>query len=189
MIIDLSQHPFVSGDKLFFDANIWLAIFPPPSNSQGDEQKKYSKMLKKIKKASADCYIDSTIISEYLNAYVRASIAQQYPNCSGIKFKEFRERHNLEYSAIAGNAEANMREILTLPNIHVIDCQISCFDRDVMLTDFGVGHSDWNDLVVVEVCKSGHFDLITHDGDFKDVCGLNILTHNGKLLNTRMNDV
>ena len=184
MILDLSQHVFSSDEKLFFDANIWLAIYPPPSNSQGERQRKYSRMLKKVKKATADCYIDSTIISEYLNAYVRASIVQLHPDCSAVKFKEFRELHNLEYRSIARIAESNMREILLLPNIHVIDCNMSAFDSDVMLTDFGEGHSDWNDLVVVEICKAGRFDLVTHDGDFKDVRGLNILTYNDKLLTT-----
>ena len=181
MIVDLSQHAFSSGDKLFFDANVWLAIFPPPSNSQGERQRKYSKLLKRCKKASADVYIDSTVLSEYLNAYIRVRIAQSYPEYVS-KFKEFREKCNSDYRVIAGMAESNMREILRIPNIHVIDCKISGFDCDVMLTDFGAGHSDWNDLVIVEVCKGGSFDLITHDGDFKDVQGLNIMTYNENLL-------
>lgn len=182
MISNLAQHTFSSEDKLFFDANILLAVFPPPSNSQGENQKKYSKLLKKVKKAAADCYIDSTIISECLNRFVRVSIAQLHPNDAGLGFKEFREQRNQEYKAIASSAEANMREILSLPNIHVIDCCMSCFDYDVMLTDFGVGHSDWNDLVIVEVCKKGCYDFVTNDGDFSDVSGLNILTYNQNLL-------
>ncbi|MBO6210048.1 MAG: hypothetical protein J6N99_05100 [Schwartzia sp.] len=59
MIVDLSKHTFSSGDRLFFDANVWLAIFPPPSNSQGERQRMYSKLLKRCKKASADLYIEA----------------------------------------------------------------------------------------------------------------------------------
>lgn len=181
MIVDLSKHTFSSGDRLFFDANVWLAIFPPPSNSQGERQRMYSKFLKRCKKASADLYIDSTVLSEYLNAYTRARIAQSHPEYTS-KFKEFREKCNSDYRAIASMAESNMREILRIPNVHIIDCKMSVFDKDVMLTDFGVGHSDWNDLVIVEVCKDGSYDLVTHDGDFKDVQGLNIMTYNANLL-------
>ena len=70
---------------------------------------------------------------------------------------------------------------LSFANLHVVDCAISGFDRNVMLFDFGKGCSDWNDLVIVEVCKGGGYSLVTNDGDFKDVTGVTILTHNPKL--------
>lgn len=182
MIPDVSKVDFAASSRLFLDANVWMAVFAPPSDHQGCWQALYSKMLKRIKRASADIYIDSTVISEYLNSYARTEFNVRYADTLKIKFKDFRDGHRSEYKPIAAQAAKNVKDILSFPQIHVVDCNVSHFDIEVMLTDFEVGATDWNDQVIVEVCKEGKYDLITNDKDFKDVEGLKILTHNSSLL-------
>jgi len=50
-----------------------------------------------------------------------------------------------------------------------------------LLVQYEEGDSDFNDQVLVEICKSKDLTLITHDADFKAV-DINILTANKKLL-------
>lgn len=181
MINDILGYRFSESDRLFFDANVWLAIYPPPSKPNGHWQNLYTAMLKKVKKAMSDMFIDSTVISEYLNTYTRLVFKQRPLEFIDLTFKEYRIKCSSDYKKAARQAEQNMEEILSLANLHVVDCAISGFDRNVMLFDFGKGCSDWNDLVIVEVCKGGGYSLVTNDGDFKDVTGVTILTHNPKL--------
>jgi len=44
-----------------------------------------------------------------------------------------------------------------------------------------MGNSDFNDLVLVELCRSKGFMLVTDDGDFKGK-GITVLTANRRLL-------
>lgn len=181
MITDISGYRFSAKDRLFLDTNVWLAIYPPPSNPNGHWQHLYTAMLKKVKKATSDMFIDSTVISEYLNTYTRLVFKQRPPEFSDLTFKEYRVKCFSEYKNSARQAEQNMEEILSLGNLQIVDCVMSRFECDAMLFDFGKGCSDWNDLVIVEVCKDGGYSLVTNDGDYKDATDITILTHNSKL--------
>jgi hypothetical protein len=54
-------------------------------------------------------------------------------------------------------------------------------DTKSLIDDYGDGKSDFNDLVLVELCKSKALKLVTDDGDFKGK-DITILTANKKLL-------
>lgn len=49
-----------------------------------------------------------------------------------------------------------------------------------LLKDYAAGDSDFNDQVIVELCKREDLTLVTHDGDFKG-SGIPILTANKNL--------
>jgi predicted nucleic acid-binding protein len=44
-------------------------------------------------------------------------------------------------------------------------------------------NSDFNDLMLIELCKKNMFALVTHDIDFKD-SDIHVLTANNELLGT-----
>ena len=54
-------------------------------------------------------------------------------------------------------------------------------DINAILTDYKERCPDFNDQMLVEICKTKGLKLVTHDGDFKD-CGLILLTANKNIL-------
>ena len=51
-----------------------------------------------------------------------------------------------------------------------------------LLNEFAAGECDFNDQVIIKLCKKEELTLITHDADFRDA-GIPILTANHRLLN------
>ena len=62
------EHDFTAADKLFLDTNIWLyACGPNSSNPNKKLVDAYSRMLRCIKSAKSQVYIDVLVMSEYIN--------------------------------------------------------------------------------------------------------------------------
>jgi len=130
---------------------------------------------------AANCriYIDVLILSEYINRYARLrhSLLKATPGISS-DFKQFRKSG--EFAAIASDIAGDVRQILK--HCDRLESNFATLDIASLVDEFEKGDSDFNDLVLAELCRNGNLTLVTHDGDFKD-CGLTVLTANQSLLN------
>jgi len=54
-------------------------------------------------------------------------------------------------------------------------------DLNQALADFSSGGVDFNDALLVDICKKRNIKLMTNDGDFQDG-GIEVLTTNPRLL-------
>lgn len=172
-VFQIDSYEYTESDAFFIDTNIWLYINAP--QPPGDWKTRiYSKALAKILSAKSQIYIDALVISEYINRYAR--LAHELSKAS-ITFKEFRQ--SPAFKSAAKDIEISVKGILK----HCQKTEIgfpSC-DINQLLSKFGEGNSDFNDQLMIELCKSKGFKLITHDQDFKE-CGLTVLTANKRLL-------
>jgi hypothetical protein len=66
---DLKTYSFSFGDKILIDANVWLYLYPPPSNSKSTFAASYSRAFATLIQNGATPFIDPMILSEYLNRY------------------------------------------------------------------------------------------------------------------------
>ena len=64
---NLSAYNFVKDEIILIDTNIWLYLFPAPSDSSRSFTKQYSAAFKIILDAKVTIAINSLILSEYLN--------------------------------------------------------------------------------------------------------------------------
>ncbi|MBI5185017.1 MAG: hypothetical protein HZA01_04735 [Nitrospinae bacterium] len=94
-----------------------------------------------------------------------------------VNFKSY--RNSPEFKPVAKDIEASVRGMLK--HCRRTECVFSKCDIDRVISKFGEGNSDFNDQLMLELCKYKGFALITHDRDFSD-CGLTILTANKQLL-------
>lgn len=185
MIIDLnSSSPQLDvKSKVYFDANVWIYLFAPTTQPDDKKAGQYSKLLSKIKKNSADIIIDSVVISEYVNTCLRiecrAKASSQHFEYDGLK--KFRENHTECYNDIAAQVAGNLREILNLPNIVVVDVPFLKMNLLDMVDAFQQDRRDWNDQVIAEHCRLNGYTLVTHDADFKVEKDIKILTYNSFL--------
>jgi predicted nucleic acid-binding protein len=174
---EIDKYAFTANDELLFDANVWFFVYGP--HRPGDPKATiYSGALKSILSAKSRVYIDVLIVSEFVNRYARLkhSLLRRRPGVPG-NFKQFRSTS--AFKAIAKDIAADMRKILT--NCARVDSGFATLDIDSLMNEYAGGNSDFNDLVLADVCKSKGLKLVTDDGDFKGK-NITILTANKRLL-------
>lgn len=172
----LNNFTFNQSDVVMLDTNIWLYLFPAPSNSQNYFIKQYSAAFKHLQTAKVTIVINAIILSEYLNRYCRieweALHKANYPN-----FKNFRQSNN--YCSVGQRAVADAKTILKFCCKKNDDFSNS--DVILLLNDFESGNVDFNDGLITESCRLNGWKLITNDSDFTEG-GIEVLTANPKLI-------
>ena len=173
---DLSSYSFSSKEQILVDTNIWLYLFPAPGNPQQRFTNQYSRAFSNLVSAQAQPILDPMVLSEYLNRYIRiewgGNYKSRYP-----RFKDF--RNSQDFSAVASAAETFAKKILSFCQVHSISA--SELDLSAALADFSSGSVDFNDALLVDICKKRNLKLMTNDGDFQEG-GIEVLTTNPKLL-------
>jgi predicted nucleic acid-binding protein len=172
----VDSYEFAESDELFMDTNIWFYVYAPQSPDDR-RTRAYSKALAKILTVRSRIFIDAMVLSEFINSYSRLAYNLFKPAGSTINFKEYRQ--SPDFKPIAKDIESSVRRILK--HCQRTESGFSDCDIDSLLSKYGEGNSDFNDQLMVELCKSKGFKLITHDRDFKD-CGVTVLTANKRLL-------
>jgi predicted nucleic acid-binding protein len=174
---EIGKYVFKASDELLFDANVWFFLYGP--HRPGDPKATvYSGALKSILSAKSRVYIDVLIVSEFVNRYARLK-HNLLRRRSGVPrdFKQFRSTS--AFKAIAKDIAADTRKIVT--NCACLDSGFATLDLDSLLNEYGGGDSDFNDLVLVDLCASKGLKLVTDDGDFRGK-DITILTANKRLL-------
>ncbi len=175
---EIGNYAFKATDELLVDANVWFFVHGP--HRPGDPKAAvYSGALARILAAQSRIYVDVLIISEFVNAYARLkyNILRGRPGVPR-DFKQFRKSST--FKAIARDIAADVRKLLA--NCARVESGFGTLDIESLVTEYGQGNADFNDLVLADLCKSKGFKLVTDDGDFKgkDVV---VLTANKRLLN------
>ena len=173
---DLSAYSFSSEEQILVDTNIWLYLFPAPGNPPQRFAQQYSTAFSKLVSAQAQPVLDPMVLSEYLNRYIRIEWGGSYKS-TYPKFKAFRK--SSDFSAVASAAETFAKKILSFCQLHSIPA--SELDLSTALTDFSSGNVDFNDAILIDICKKRNLKLMTNDGDFQNG-GIKVLTTNPRLL-------
>lgn len=174
---EIGKYVFQATDELLLDANVWFFVHGP--HRPGDPRAAaYSGALAKIAAAKSRVYVDVLIISEFVNRYARLkhNILQ---GRSGVSrdFKKFRQSST--FKAIARDIAADVRKVLT--SCTRVESGFSSLSVESLVVEYERGDSDFNDLVLADLCKSKGFKLVTDDGDFEGK-GVTVLTANKRLL-------
>lgn len=165
---------FTPQDKLFLDANIWLYI-DGPQKVRSYWRTTYSAVFNRILNAKSQIFIDVLVVSEFMNAYARVKWGVVAPHLKD--FKDF--RNSPSFKPVAQDIEADVKRVLK--HCTLIESGFATLAIDDLLADYASNHSDFNDLVITELCKSNGFTLITNDNDFKTQ-EIPVLTANKSLL-------
>ena len=173
---DLSAYSFSSEEQILVDTNIWLYLFPASGNPPQKFAQQYSTAFANLVSAQAQPVLDPMVLSEYLNRYIRIEWEGNYRN-TYPKFKNF--RNSLDFSAVVSTAATFAKKIISFCQVHSIPA--SELDLSMALTNFSSGNVDFNDAILVDICKKRNLKLMTNDGDFQNG-GIEVLTTNPRLL-------
>lgn len=171
----VDSYDFSDTDVFFLDTNIWLYVYAPLAPDDW-KTRVYSKALSRVLTARSRIFIDSLVLSEFINRYARFQYNLSKDSGSILDFKAY--RRSAEFKPVAKEIKATVRRILK--HCQITESGFSDCDIDSLLAQYGEGNSDFNDQVMVELCRAKGFKLITHDSDFKG-CGVPILTANNRM--------
>jgi predicted nucleic acid-binding protein len=176
--IDAMQYQFSATDRVVFDANVLVSLFSGLEPPGSTPVRKYSRVLKEIRQAGAQMLLDVLVMSEFINVCVRKhrdlAIAQ---GAVWTSLKDFRK--SPQFSPIANDIARTARQIVALCTR--IDHPFSQWAIKDLLSDYAAGQSDFNDQLVVELCRKENALLLTNDTDFTQG-GITVLTTHPKLL-------
>lgn len=173
---NLASYSFSEGEQILVDTNIWLSLFPAPGGYQQGFAHQYSQNFLRLISAKAQPVLDPMVLSEYLNRYAHieydANYKTQYP-----KFKSF--RNSPDFQTIASSVGTFAKKIIGFCITHSIPA--NQLDLVQALTDFLHGGVDFNDAILIDVCRKRNIKLMTNDGDFQSG-GIEVITSNQRLL-------
>ena len=165
-------YQFQQRDELLFDANIWIYLYAPV-NPNHRAVKVYSTMFKKILNVQCRLFTDVLIVSEMVNRLAR----MKWDRSKYRHFKNFRDSSEFKVEAV--HIASNVRQILR--HCVRIESGFSLVDVESLLDAFEAGAYDFNDQIILEVCRRHCLTLVTHDGDFHQP-DVTIVTANRNLL-------
>ncbi len=173
---DLSSYSFSKGEQILVDTNIWLYLFPAPVKPRHRFADQYSKAFSNLISTDAQPILDPMVLSEYLNRYMRIEWDGNYKS-NHHEFKDF--RNSQDFLKVAASAKTFAIKIVSFCKVHSVPANELGLNQ--ILTDFSSGKVDFNDAILIDICKQKSLKLMTNDGDFQN-CGIEILTTNPRLL-------
>lgn len=170
------SYAYQAGEPILIDANVWLYLHPPAAQPAPAWASDYSGAYASLLNAQARPQVDTVILSEYFNRYIRieydAAWRATYPS-----FKRFRQSSHGQ--PILQSAAAEMEQILG--SCIAVDTSLSSIDLPALMCAVRDGAIDFNDGVLIENCRIRGCKLLTHDADM-NIGGIEVLTTNKKLM-------
>jgi len=169
---DIASYAFDPDTSYFLDTNVWLFVYGPsaPGNPR---TAMYSDAMKRLRSCGATALIDALVVSEFANAWARFELRRS----GRSDFKAF--RNSASFTPVAEDIAMSLRSILSFAK--PASTAFANIDLLGVVAAFETGGADFNDLLIVETCRSKSCVLITDDGDMKK-SAVPIVTANQALL-------
>lgn len=165
-MIDLSNIYVVNeNDKVFIDTNILIFLFSPSYvNSSYDQVDKYSAVFSKLIANKCELYINSHVVSEFINRCLRIDFDNNF-NINQDKNYKRDYRGSEEYLKTIKIVLKELKKFLKLAN-HINDDFVSF---DISTAYESTKENDFNDLIIADTVKKNNLKLLSDDRDFKEI--------------------
>lgn len=162
-IIDIRSYSPRSGDIFFFDNNIWMYLFCPLGNYNQNKQDIYSSFLDSIKTANSTIFINSMVLSEFSNCYLRMDFElwkEEFGKHGAHFKKEF--VGSKRYQETVQEIGIGLRNILKFCE-RTTD-SFNAVEMSNILRHFN--KIDFNDSYYLELSRLNEWKIVTDDQDF-----------------------
>jgi predicted nucleic acid-binding protein len=162
-IIDITQYSPKSSDIFFFDNNIWMYLFCPLGNYNKQKQKYYSSFLRSINSSRSTVFINSMVLSEFANRYLRLDFDLWKKETQKLQ-PDFKSEYGKtsRYKETVNEIKLYINQIMKICEKTPDD--FNSINLENVLQHFS--HIDFNDSYYIELAKGHHWKLVTDDGDF-----------------------
>lgn len=179
ILLDISKYELKSNDVFLFDNNIWMYIFCPLGNFNRDKkQKVYSKFFDYVLSRKLHIFINSLILSEFSNRYLRLDF--DLANKDKTVFNSFKKDYvgSERYIATTSEIKTCLKGIIKISQKTSDDFNSINLD-EVFNLFVKIG---FNDSYYINQAVLKNWIIVSDDSDFtKNVIpqkGLKILTAN-----------
>lgn len=150
-------------DVFLFDTNVWINIYGAIGNYNRQKQKVFSRFLKEVKTAGATIVINSMILSEFTNRFIRFNF-EQWKNSSG----NFGAKYKKDYVGSEEYKEAAKEAVIYLKKILSISLRMTDDFNAINIENVSerLNHIDFNDSYIIELADLKDYKIVTDDKDF-----------------------
>jgi predicted nucleic acid-binding protein len=191
-VVDIQSDIPKAGDVFFVDTNVWFWMTYPRAKQAKQpprpyQRRSYPAYFKKARKATAKLYHCGLSFAEL--AHQIEKVRQEiFVRTSGraIGTKEFRHNYALERIRVVTAVQTVWRRIKKIAA--PIEALIDEATTDAALTRLLTQPVDGYDLFILEaIAKAGVVQVITDDGDFATVPGIQVFTSNQNVILSAQN--
>lgn len=162
-IINIKSCSPKSTDVFFFDNNIWMILFCPLGNYNHSRQRIYSAFLQSVQSARATIFINSMVISEFANSYLRLDFSQ-WKNTSRNYNADYKKNYvgSQQYATTVEEIKIHIKTIMKF-------CEKSSDNFNAINLNDVFTHLqsiDFNDSYYIELASLDNWKIVTDDKDF-----------------------
>lgn len=182
-VIDIRQDTPTSDDVFLVDTNVWYWMtYTKASQSASPYQiNKYPAYLGKIFSVKAPLYQCGLSLSELAHLIEKSEREIFIRSHGDLKPKEYRHNHATERSNVVAEIQAAWGQVKTMASS--IDILVNELTTDAVLSRLNSQPLDGYDLFFLEgIAKAGVAQVITDDGDFASIPGIQIFTANKNVI-------
>jgi predicted nucleic acid-binding protein len=170
-IVDITKYSPKSSDIFFFDNNIWMYLFCPLANYNKYRQKHYSSFLQSVNTSKSTIFINSLILSEFTNRYLRMDF-EQWKVAQKKYDADFKTDYvgTVRYKDTVSEIKWNINKIMKL--CEKASDNFNAINLDLIFNHFS--NIDFNDSYYLELAKFSKWKIVTDDKDFVNYKGHDI---------------
>lgn len=163
MLSDISAYQPKFNESFFFDANIWIFLFCPIAFTGKRKQNLYSKFLADAQRSKSGIFINSLVLSEFANRYLRLEFDfwKKDPDHTGADYKKDFVG-SVKYKEVIEEVIVQIRSILKLSE--KVSDNFQAVSIENLFSEFG--NCDFNDSYYIELSRMNNWKIVTDDADF-----------------------
>lgn len=151
-------------DVLFFDNNVWMFLFCPIGNYEKDKQRKYSDFFSLVYSAKACIWINSLVLSEFCNAWLRLEFKNWLKKPENIIKKDYKSDFvpTKAYKEVVEEIKKIVPTILK--KTERCTDNFNAINLDSIYAE--LENCDFNDSYYLELARMNNWKIVTDDSDF-----------------------
>lgn len=162
-VTDITSYSPKSSDVFLFDTNIWIFLFCPLGGASKNQQQIYSSFLKSVKSSRSTIFINSLILSEFANTFLKIDFRLWEVSRRPEKLIYKRDYVGTSrYKETVKLVTCSINEILRFCDKGTDNLNSLGIDR--ILSRFQ--QIDFNDSYYIELSAFSKYKIVTDDHDF-----------------------
>jgi predicted nucleic acid-binding protein len=181
-VVDLTKDTPKPTDAFFVDSNVWFWVTYPNAPSTGPTQlTEYPEYLNTVLSNGAKTYHSGLSLAELAHTIEKTEREIYCQFVSAIRAKEYRHNEPLERTRIVNTIAGAWGQVTSLAA--PLSANIDDSTTSAALNRLQSENVDGYDLFILESMKShGVVQVITDDGDFSTVPGIQVFTANRNVI-------
>lgn len=158
-----TYHP-TSTDVFFFDNNVWMYLFCTIGNYEKEKQRRYSSFFSLVCSAKACIWINSLVLSEFCNAWLRLEFKRwlKKPDNAGKRDYKSEFVPTQAYQDVIKDIKSVLPTILKKAERASDD--FNAINLDSIYAE--LTNCDFNDSYYLELARKNRWKIVTDDADF-----------------------